>query len=145
MTPLREMIATHPHVKGNINDPLAAAAESAALCAAICRSCADACLGEDSVADLIQCIRLDLDCADVCQAFSNVALRRAGGDVPIIEALAQVCEAACRRCSDVCREHGDRHEHCAICAIACEMCADACREARKTLGDAHHPAPAGTH
>lgn len=30
MTPLREMIATHPHVRGNVNDDLARAAELAA-------------------------------------------------------------------------------------------------------------------
>ena len=143
MPQLAEMIAAHPHVRWNANPHLARAAEIAALCASVCRACADACLGEEREADLVQCIRLDLDCADICQAFSIVALRRSGGDVPVIDAASQTCEAACRRCEAECRRHAEMHEHCRICADLCLECADACREARHSLGDAHSPAPGG--
>ncbi len=35
-------------------------------CAQCCTACADACLGEDDPKSLTRCIRLNLDCADVC-------------------------------------------------------------------------------
>ena len=143
MTQLAEMIATHPHVRGATNDLLIQAAELARDCAAICQSCADACLGGEMVQDLVQCIRLNLDCADICHAFANVASRRSGGDVPVIDVLSQACEAACRRCAQECEEHAGRHEHCRICAEACRACAEACHQARQTLFDTHEPAPAG--
>ena len=41
-------------------------------CAQTCTACADACLSEDSVADLRYCIRTDLDCADICAATGTV-------------------------------------------------------------------------
>lgn len=145
MTPLHEMIAAHPHVRGNVNDALARAAMLAGSCADICRSCADACLGEAMVADLVQCIRLDLDCADLCDAFAAVAIRRAGGNVPVIDIASQACEAACRRCAEECERHASMHEHCRMCAEACLECAEACREARHGLIDNHRPAPAGQH
>lgn len=145
MTSLVGMIATHPHVRGNTNQTLGRAAELAAACASVCRSCADACLGEAQVADLVQCIRLNLDCADLCDAFAAIATRRSGGNVPVIDLAAQACEAACRRCAEECQRHAARHEHCRLCAESCVECADACRAARENLGDDHQPAPAGSH
>jgi hypothetical protein len=44
-------------------------------------SCADACLAEDLVKELTQCIRLNLDCADVCNITGRIATRRTGSDV----------------------------------------------------------------
>ncbi|KAK0340470.1 hypothetical protein LTR94_030380, partial [Friedmanniomyces endolithicus] len=72
------MISAHPHVKGSTNDALIRAVEAAYACAATCRICADACLGEAMVADLVQCIRLNLDCADVCAAAGAVGAIAAG-------------------------------------------------------------------
>ncbi|PZR46774.1 MAG: four-helix bundle copper-binding protein, partial [Stutzerimonas stutzeri] len=63
---MQEMIATHPDVKGNTNDALIRCIEECYSCAQICTSCADACLAEEMVAQLRQCIRLNLDCADIC-------------------------------------------------------------------------------
>ena len=37
--------------------------------------CADDCLSEDDHADLVRCIRLDLDCADVCDATGRILTR----------------------------------------------------------------------
>jgi hypothetical protein len=59
----QQMIGTHPHVKGNTNDALIRCIEECFDCAQTCTSCADACLGESMVAQLTQCIRLNLDCA----------------------------------------------------------------------------------
>jgi len=44
-------------------------------CAQTCTTCADACLAESDVATLVRCIRLNLDCATVCQATGEVISR----------------------------------------------------------------------
>ena len=71
----QEMIATPPDVRGNTNTALLTAIDEAYACAQACTSCADACLAERAVADLRQCIRLNLDCADVCAATLDGVLR----------------------------------------------------------------------
>jgi hypothetical protein len=72
------MLQTHPDVQGNPNDTLVRCIEECFACAQVCTACADACLAEDMVKDLRQCIRLDLDCADVCVATGKLASRRTG-------------------------------------------------------------------
>jgi len=42
-------------------------------CIAGCTACADDCLGEPDLPDMVRCVRLDLDCADICWAFSGVS------------------------------------------------------------------------
>ena len=39
----QEIIATHPHVKGNTNEPLIQCIEECYDCAQACTACADAC------------------------------------------------------------------------------------------------------
>ena len=72
----REMIGTHPAVQGQVNDALIRCIEECYSCAQICTSCADACLSERMVQDLTQCIRLDLDCADICNITGRIMTRR---------------------------------------------------------------------
>ena len=60
------MIAAHPEVGGTTNDALIKCIELCYTCAQVCTSCADACLAEENVQILTQCIRLNLDCADIC-------------------------------------------------------------------------------
>lgn len=36
-------------------------------CAAACLHCADACLGEPDIKPMVDCIRLDRDCAELCR------------------------------------------------------------------------------
>jgi len=91
---VEQMIATHPHVRGDLNPALARCIEACFDCGQVCVSCADACLGEEMVAELVQCIRLDLDCADACFAAGKIATRRSGGDVPLIRLQLQACELA---------------------------------------------------
>ena len=40
--------------------------DALARCVAACEYCATACLGEDDIAMMVPCIRLDRDCADIC-------------------------------------------------------------------------------
>jgi hypothetical protein len=126
---VREMINSHPAVHGRSADALLRCIERCYGCAQSCASCADACLGETHVGDLVQCIRLNLDCADICAATGAVASRRTGTNMEVVHGLISTCAAACRACGEECRKHAEMHEHCRICAEACEACAESCLEA----------------
>lgn len=125
----QQIIATHPDVRGNVNDALIQAIEACYDCAQSCIACADACLAEDMVKDLRQCIRLDLDCADVCVATGGIATRRTGSNEIVIRQMLDACMTACRLCAEECERHADRHEHCRICAESCRRCEQACMAA----------------
>jgi hypothetical protein len=129
----QEMIRSHPQVAGKTNDALIHCIEECYDCAQACTSCADACLAEDMVKDLAQCIRLDLDCADVCNTTGIVGSRRTGSNEGIIKRLIETCTEACRLCAEECERHAGRHEHCRICAEACRRCEKACRQAAGTI------------
>jgi hypothetical protein len=126
---VREMISTHPHVQGSTADALLRCIEECYGCAQTCTTCADACLGEDNVSQLVQCIRLNMDCADICAATGAMASRRTGSNIEVLRTTIQACAEACRVCGEECRKHAQMHEHCRICAEACESCEQACRDA----------------
>jgi len=126
---IRNMIALHPDVGGDANEPLAIAARHAMFCAALCTSCADACSAEEM--DMRQCIRVCLDCADICQAMTRVAVRRTGENDEIVGMLLETCASTCDLCAEECERH--EHEHCRLCAEMCRECADDCRNALPTL------------
>ena len=129
----KEMIATHPDVRGNVNQALIEAIEAAYDCAQTCTSCADACLAEDMVAELRQCIRLNLDCADVCGATATLGTRRTGSNEEVIRKMLDACVTACRLCGEECRRHAGMHEHCRVCAEACRRCETACQSALRSM------------
>lgn len=126
---VREMISSHPDVQGSTADQLLACIEECYNCAQTCTACADACLAEEMVADLRQCIRLNLDCADICAATGAMASRRTGSNEQVLRTVIQACAEACRVCGAECRSHAEMHEHCRVCAAACERCEQACTEA----------------
>jgi hypothetical protein len=128
-----EMIATHPDVRGNINESLLIAIDEMYACAQTCTSCADACLAEEMVAELRQCIRFNLDCADVCAAAATLANRRTGSDEEVIRKMLDACITACRLCGEECQRHAGRHEHCRICADSCRSCEAACQRALRSM------------
>jgi hypothetical protein len=90
-------------------------------CAAACDHCATACLGESQVAQLADCIRLDIDCAAVCRLASG-AMARGSSEA---KAICALCATLCDACAAQCEKH--EHEHCRQCAQACRNCAEACR------------------
>ncbi|MBG7616677.1 four-helix bundle copper-binding protein [Brevundimonas sp. BAL450] len=135
---IQPMINSHPDVRGDVNDSLVRAIEAAYGCAAVCRICADACLAEKIVADLTQCIRLNLDCADVCLVTGGLAARRAGGNEALIKRMLEACAQACADCAAECDKHADKHEHCRLCADECCRCEEACREAAVTITASRH-------
>ena len=126
---IAKMIAAHPDVGGKLNEKLALAVRHAMFCAAICNSCADACMAEDM--DMRQCIRNCLDCADICDATFKVATRRTGSNEVLLEEMLQLCITACDLCAEECARHD--HEHCRLCAEMCRECARDCRAAFETF------------
>jgi hypothetical protein len=128
---IEKMISEHPDVvaSGNYNEALGKAVKHAMYCAAICNSCADACMAEPM--DMSQCIRTCLDCSDVCEATYRVASRRTGSNVAVIRTLLESCIRTCEICEAECAKHD--HAHCRRCATMCRECADDCRAALESL------------
>src|SRR3546814_16472543 len=108
----QEIIRTHPHAQGNTNDVLIRCVEECYACAQACTACADACLGEQMVRQPTQCIRLNLDCTDVCAATGAVATRRTGANDQVIRRLLAHCGPACRTRGPEVKHHGGQPEHC---------------------------------
>ena len=125
MNVLQRMLSTHPYPAAN-SDRLSEVATHLATCSQVCTSCADACLAEPMVADLRHCIRLNLDCADVCAATSHVLVRQTETDPAVVQALLKACRTACRRCAEECSRHASMHEHCRLCADHCRHCVELC-------------------
>jgi len=90
-----DIISSHLQVGGHINDALIRCIEECYACALICTSCADACfLAEEMAKDLVQCIQLNLDCADICNVTGRIASRRTGSDREIIRRMLDMCAEA---------------------------------------------------
>ncbi|QHC72591.1 four-helix bundle copper-binding protein [Rathayibacter sp. VKM Ac-2805] len=127
MSSTSDMIRSHPEeLRGVDPEVLAECIDACGACALTCTACADACLGEESVAELVHCIRTDLVCADVCAATGAVLSRRGVVGSAAVRALVEACLLACRACADDCEQHAGMHEHCRICAEACRRCEQAC-------------------
>ncbi|RYI99321.1 MAG: four-helix bundle copper-binding protein [Acetobacteraceae bacterium] len=120
------MLRTHPH-QPSAMETIRACIEACFDCAQTCTNCADACLAEPHLPELVHCIRLNLDCADLCGATGRIAARLTKPSRAMTEAALQACLTACGACGDECRGHAGMHEHCRICAEACDACAKACR------------------
>jgi hypothetical protein len=126
---VRDMFDTHPAKAGGDQAALLDCIEACYACAQACTACADACLAEEKAAELRRCIRLNLDCADLCAATGAIVSRQTAPDARLCRAAIEACLAACRACAAECQKHAGMHEHCRVCARACERCADACQKA----------------
>jgi len=111
------------------SEPVAQCVVYCYACAEACTVCADSCLAESTVAELRQCIRRNLDCADICSTVAAIASRRTGDNLSVIRSILESCALACHVCAEECARHGEMHDHCRICADACRDCEDACRTA----------------
>jgi hypothetical protein len=122
----KEMLEAHPWPAQIDRDVLVRCIDECSACETSCTACADASLAEGDVADMRKCIRLCLDCADVCTATLRVVSRQTDYDANVTRPQLQACVAACRSCGDECERHAEMHEHCRICAEACRRCKQAC-------------------
>ena len=135
MTRASAMLETYPIDLGHVDRRvLAACIEACVECAQACTACADACLSEKSVADLVKCVRSNLDCADICETTGRVLSRHTGYDANLTRTIVQACAQACRSCGDECAAHAGMHEQCRVCAEVCRRCEQACSELLAALG-----------
>lgn len=136
MSTAASMLEHYPKSAGGVDgDKLLACIEACVECEQVCTACADACLGEDAVAQLAKCVRTNLDCADVCGSAGRVLSRHTGYDANLTATVVQACAVACRVCADECDNHGGHHEHCRICAEVCRRCQRACEELLSSVGE----------
>lgn len=133
MTHALDMIRTHPGSAAVDAAVLGGCIEACFDCSQSCTACADACLAEQGVHTLVRCIRLNLDCADLCVATGNLLTRQVEFDPTVARAVVEACVAACRACGDECRRHAEHMEHCRVCADACRECEQACSGVLESL------------
>lgn len=96
-------------------------------CEQTCIACADACLAEKIVIELIRCIRLNQDCANLCEATGKLLSRQTFTDASLRQATLQACILACRVCGEECTRLAPRMKHCGVTAEACKRCESACQ------------------
>lgn len=125
MDALRAVLEAHPDPASSAGPEALKCIYETAQCAYVCTACADACLVETEYGDLSQCIRLNLDCAEICAIVGRFLARPGHQDRETLERILEACMLACRACAEECRGHGDM-EHCQVCAEQCERCAEAC-------------------
>ena len=129
-----QMLAACPRTYNVDADILAATIDALNDCAQACIADTGCDLSEDNVAEMVRCIRLCLDCTDVCVATVGVISRQAEYDAGVVAPLLEACAAVCRSCGDECERHARMHEHCRVCAEACRTCERACRDLLAAAG-----------
>lgn len=92
-------------------------------CAAMCNNCSSMCLKEKNVDAMSRCIQLNMECAAVCKAASQ--LMSLGSDD--YKEMCKICADICKKCGDECSKHKNM-EHCVKCAEACYQAAELCKK-----------------
>ena len=128
MSYARHMLDSYPRTFNLDAGVLAATIDALSDCAQACAADADADLSEQNLAEMVKCIRLCLDCLDVCTAAIGVTSRLAEYDANVIRPMLEACVAICKSCGDECERHAQHHAHCRVCAEAYRRCEQACRE-----------------
>ena len=136
MSYARQLLDTYPLTVDVNVDLLAATIDALSDCTQACHADNAADLGEPNVTEMVGCIRLCLDCVDVCTATVAVISRQAEYDASLIRPLLEACVAICKSCGDECERHAHM-PHCRVCAEACRRCERACRELLDALALAH--------
>jgi hypothetical protein len=127
MTTAQQMLQTHPQAAQMDRATLVECVQACFACAQACTTCADACLGEQNLPMLVRCIRLNLDCADICDTTGRLVSRQTEADWGVLRTQLQACVAVCRACGAECERHAQHGmAHCRVCAEACRRCAEAC-------------------
>ena len=125
---LEEILVTHPRQTPLAISEITSCIHSIFECADANIACADACLGQDQVQDLVHCIRINEDCAEICEVTGKILSRQTEPDSAVVRAQLQACLAASRACAAECDRHAQQHQHCRICAEACREAEEACRK-----------------
>ena len=128
MTYARQMLDSYRHDVNVDAGMLAATVDALNDCAQACAADVDADLSEQNLAEMVRCIRLCLQCTDLCTATVSVLSRPTEYDPNVTRPLLEACLAICKSCGDECERHAHMHEHCRVCAEACRRCERTCRD-----------------
>ena len=123
-----QLLESYPRTFNVDAGVLAAAIDALNDCAQACTADADDDLSEPNVAELVKCIRLCLDCADICSTTAGVTSRQTEYDANVTRPLLEACIASCKSSGDECGRHATMHAHCRVCEQACRRCEQACRQ-----------------
>jgi hypothetical protein len=94
-------------------------------CVSTCNHCAISCLEEKEVQSLTKCIRLNLECAVICQVTAELVSL----DSQYIQEIAALCSTVCNACAEECDKHAGREmQYCKECVERCRMCAKEANE-----------------
>src|SRR5215218_8646616 len=101
MSHARQMLETNPSGAAVDSAALMECIEACFDCAQACTACADACLAEDDPKSLVRCIRLNLDCTDICEATGKILSRQAAFEPQMVRDALRACAqaAACAETS----------------------------------------------
>src|SRR5215470_16986325 len=97
-----QMLDTYPRSLTVDARVLAAAIDAISDCAQACAADTDADLNEQNLAEMIKCIRLCLDCTDVCTATGGIVSRLAEYNAETTRPLLESCLAICNSCGEEC-------------------------------------------
>lgn len=134
MDRVRRMFQSHPAPASDAGEEAFALIQAAAECTYTCTTCADACLEEEDPKAMRKCIRLCLDCAEICAVTARLIARPGPQDRNLLRAQLDACATACRACAHECAAHPGE-THCQVCAEACRACAEACDRMKGVLVD----------
>lgn len=93
------------------------------LCSAECMACYNACEQENEKEMFEHCMKLDEECADICELTASLLERNS----PNTDKFLKLCIELCNLCAAECEKHP--HDHCRNCAAACRSCAVKCKNA----------------
>jgi hypothetical protein len=96
MSYARPLVDAYPRTFNVDADVLAATIDALNDCDEACSADADDDLSEQNVTELVKCIRLCLDCADVCTATVRVTSRQTEYDAKVTRPLLEACAATCK-------------------------------------------------
>ncbi|MGA9140577.1 MAG: four-helix bundle copper-binding protein [Methanocella sp.] len=92
-------------------------------CAESCDADANADFNEKDIKKMVDCIKLDQDCAEVCIMTARYMSR----DSVLSEAACAMCAEICDACAEECERHKNM-EHCVKTASVCRAAANECRK-----------------
>ncbi|SRR6266540_3528588 len=133
MQTVQDILNKHPLKSQFKPNQIAELLTSIVECGQTSTVCADACLAEEMRNDLVRCIRLNQDCADLCEVTARILARQVQPDFALIRSQVQTLALACSACARECTSHASKHEHCRICSEACRRCENACNMFVKSI------------
>ncbi|WP_425387198.1 four-helix bundle copper-binding protein [Alteribacter aurantiacus] len=104
------------HMNGEMEEIYAAVED----CLRACNQCYEACLSEEEVSHMRECIRTDRECADVCE----LTLKAISTNSPHVREIISLCAKVAEDCGKECASH--KHDHCQMCAEACHLVSELC-------------------